>query len=157
MTKPDYQEYLKSERWATLKKIARERAGNRCQVCNSKAALQCHHRSYDRLREDGEIDDLIVICRSCHERYHGKAPRSSRVFVSISYREWSDIVRAKNVHYRNGIVSNVVIDRGIREQYRRMGVPSDVFMSDTDEFTEEEEVEHARARGYRQLAEEENG
>ncbi len=56
-----YGEYLKS--------------GYKCQVCNSPHDLNAHHRTYEnRGNELKHLDDLVCLCRRCHEIFHGKQP-----------------------------------------------------------------------------------
>lgn len=67
----NYDDYIHSEEWAEKSEAAKERAGYRCQVCNvpdSMAGLETHHRTYERLgyEDDG---DLIVLCGDCHSIY----------------------------------------------------------------------------------------
>jgi hypothetical protein len=64
-----YAWYLKTNHWNRLRDKAHERAGNRCQVCNAGGLLDVHHRTYER--RGAELpEDLIVLCRSCHETFH---------------------------------------------------------------------------------------
>jgi hypothetical protein len=65
-----YQAYLQSPEWAQRKFDALRRAGQRCQVCNSPAALEVHHRTYERIYRELP-EDLTVLCRECHARHHG--------------------------------------------------------------------------------------
>ncbi len=68
-----YGEYLKTDYWITVSKAVKARAGYRCQICNSQHDLQAHHRTYDhRGKELDHLDDLICLCRRCHETFHGK-------------------------------------------------------------------------------------
>ena len=65
-----YPEYLQTDHWQDLREEALERANHRCQVCNSNEdRLETHHRCYDR-RGDELPEDLIVLCRTCHELFH---------------------------------------------------------------------------------------
>lgn len=64
-----YVEYLRSEHWRERRKGAMERAGHRCQVCNSSGPLDVHHRTYAR-RGCELPEDLTVLCRKCHETFH---------------------------------------------------------------------------------------
>ena len=65
----DYLDYLKSEEWRGKRTVALERAGSRCQVCNSPDRLDVHHRTYERFKDELP-EDLTVLCRSCHSLYH---------------------------------------------------------------------------------------
>lgn len=73
-----YPEYLKTEHWQEKRKEARERANERCQVCNATTTLNVHHRTYVR-RGYEEPEDLIVLCKGCHQLFHdnGKLERES--------------------------------------------------------------------------------
>lgn len=64
-----YERYLKTPHWQETRTQALEHAGHRCQVCNSTSSLHTHHRSYDR--RGAELpEDLIVLCRKCHDTFH---------------------------------------------------------------------------------------
>ena len=67
----DYQEYLQSDYWKLFASEAKERVGNRCQLCNSEGSLHVHHRTYERLGEELP-DDVTVLCADCHARFHDK-------------------------------------------------------------------------------------
>lgn len=68
-----YQEYLKSDHWQTVRSLALERAEHKCAVCDSTQALNVHHKRYDHRGEEQDyIDDLIVLCQSCHAKFHDK-------------------------------------------------------------------------------------
>lgn len=73
MKKEDYQAYLQSEAWRIRRKWKLERAGFRCQVCNSDGELHVHHRTYERIGDERE-DDLTVLCADCHAIFHKKVP-----------------------------------------------------------------------------------
>jgi hypothetical protein len=69
-----YADYLQSEQWRKRREILLRKADHRCQLCNSKDQLQAHHRTYDRIFKE-EPNDLVVLCRSCHERFHNISRR----------------------------------------------------------------------------------
>jgi uncharacterized protein YraI len=67
----EYYEYINSPQWRWRANQAKQRAGNRCQICNrhaSEITLNAHHRTYERLGNESP-DDITVLCRSCHELY----------------------------------------------------------------------------------------
>jgi hypothetical protein len=69
-------EYRKTPEWKVLRNRALIRAGNRCQPCgNSQGPLDVHHNSYERYGDE-LLEDLVVLCRSCHEHYHGVLPEA---------------------------------------------------------------------------------
>lgn len=65
---PEYQEYLRSQQWATLRRLVLERAGGKCEGCG-RTAHNIHHMSYDHIYEEF-LFELIALCRDCHERWH---------------------------------------------------------------------------------------
>lgn len=70
-----YREYLNSEHWFDLRdrKIA-QMGGEKCEVCGSLSRICCHHLRYKNVY-DVELEDLQLLCRSCHEKTHGiKSP-----------------------------------------------------------------------------------
>jgi len=64
-----YEDYLQTPEWAERRAFAIQRAGNRCQICNSADDLNAHHRTYER-RGNEEPGDLTVLCQSCHAWFH---------------------------------------------------------------------------------------
>lgn len=68
-TQLPYSEYIKSDGWKIRRQRALALAENRCQVCNSPARLQVHHRTYERLGHERDAD-LIVLCHDCHTLFH---------------------------------------------------------------------------------------
>lgn len=65
-----YDEYLKSEEWAVMKRLVRRRDQNRCQLCgDTGTVLDVHHLPYER-RGFEELRDLITLCHPCHFAEH---------------------------------------------------------------------------------------
>jgi 5-methylcytosine-specific restriction endonuclease McrA len=65
-----YQEYLQTPEWKAIREKKLKESGFRCQLCNQSGELNVHHRTYER-RGNEELQDLIVLCRGCHETFHG--------------------------------------------------------------------------------------
>lgn len=65
----NYQEYLKSDYWQTVRDHILSRDGYRCRLCNLDIDLQVHHRTYDNLGEE-KFEDLITLCGFCHSTFH---------------------------------------------------------------------------------------
>lgn len=66
----NYADYLRSDSWKALARQARKRAGNRCEMCGDLPDHVHHIRYPKNLRNDG-LDNLIVLCASCHAKSHG--------------------------------------------------------------------------------------
>jgi 5-methylcytosine-specific restriction endonuclease McrA len=74
MAQDEYRIYLQSPEWRTLAREARRCADHRCQLCNSAFALNVHHRTYARLFCE-RLSDLVVLCATCHTRFHDRLPK----------------------------------------------------------------------------------
>lgn len=69
ISKLPYAEFLKTPEWKQIREAALERAGHRCQVCNSPDDLEVHHRDYSNLPLES-LTDLTVLCDECHGVFH---------------------------------------------------------------------------------------
>jgi hypothetical protein len=70
-----YSDYLETPYWRQVSAAVKERAGFRCQICNSPHDLRAHHRDYrHRGRELEHLDDLTCLCNNCHSLFHRKLP-----------------------------------------------------------------------------------
>jgi hypothetical protein len=65
----DYHAYLLSPEWKSKRDAQIRDAGGRCQVCNSRYRLNCHHRTYERIGRELP-EDLVVLCEVCHGIFH---------------------------------------------------------------------------------------
>jgi 5-methylcytosine-specific restriction endonuclease McrA len=71
LRKMTFAEYRVQPEWQARRTAALARAGYRCQVCaDHDARLDAHHNTYDRYGEESAFD-LIMLCASCHELFHG--------------------------------------------------------------------------------------
>jgi hypothetical protein len=66
-----YSDYLLTEHWKKVRARALKYAGYRCQLCNARARLDVHHRTYEH-RGCERDQDVIALCRPCHALHHGK-------------------------------------------------------------------------------------
>lgn len=68
-----YNEYLKTDYWKRVAEAVKKRADYKCQLCNSQHDLCAHHRDYShRGNELNYLNDLVCLCRRCHEIFHGR-------------------------------------------------------------------------------------
>lgn len=68
--KEKYADYLDSSEWRERHRLVMLRAGGICEGCRTRQASQVHHLTYDNIGEEF-LWQLVAVCRSCHERYHG--------------------------------------------------------------------------------------
>lgn len=78
----NYNKYLASELWATIRKAVLERDKNQCRICvrtSKKSAKAVHHLSYSRETLEGKrLGNLIAICHGCHRRMEFDYTESNR-------------------------------------------------------------------------------
>ena len=67
----DYQEYLRSDYWESVKQAVKSRDRHKCRLCGLTLNLQVHHRWYPpRGTELQHLDALILLCSNCHDEQH---------------------------------------------------------------------------------------
>ena len=65
-----YAERRQTKEWAILKRQVHRRDGYRCRLCGrDDIQLNVHHRTYETYAEE-RLEDLITLCRTCHEHFH---------------------------------------------------------------------------------------
>jgi len=52
------------------RRIALENLPNLCEFCGSKNQLRVHHK--DRNRKNNKLENLTIVCKSCHNKIHEK-------------------------------------------------------------------------------------
>ncbi len=80
--KAEYQQFLKSPFWRTLRAECIERDGGKCRYCGRDWMLQAHHLMYPRDWYDTTLDMLLTLCRPCHKKEHG-IKRGKRVRMPV--------------------------------------------------------------------------
>lgn len=67
---PTYLAYMKSSAWRAVRGRVLQRDGCRCRDCGLVSAHNdVHHLTYARLGCEA-LDDLITLCRGCHDQRH---------------------------------------------------------------------------------------
>lgn len=65
ISREHYIAYLRSEKWRLIRQNALRRAKFCCERCSAKGFLDVHHKHY-RTLGDESLDDVEVVCRTCH-------------------------------------------------------------------------------------------
>lgn len=72
LTKLPYHAFLSTQYWDIVRQYKIELAGGKCERCGSNKRLHVHHLTYKHRGEEfRHLDDLMVLCRSCHREVHG--------------------------------------------------------------------------------------
>ena len=63
---------LSAAQWDLVRKDAYSRAGGKCMICGAPCRrLEAHERwSYDEARGIQKLEDVVAVCRACHEVIH---------------------------------------------------------------------------------------
>lgn len=63
----DYNHYLSSDLWKSIKRYVMQTLGNQCTFCENEAET-LHHSKYDKNSILGlQFDHMYPVCHSCHE------------------------------------------------------------------------------------------
>ena len=65
-----YSEYLRSPHWLAVRRMMLGMYPH-CALCHSNNRLNVHHNNYKNRGAETHLD-LIVLCYSCHGKFHGK-------------------------------------------------------------------------------------
>lgn len=73
-----YEGYMQSKRWKEKRRQKFAQVGYKCQRCGYDAdkspveiPVDVHHLTYEHLGDE-PLSDLIVLCRHCHQKEHGR-------------------------------------------------------------------------------------
>ncbi len=70
-----YSRYLNTKYWKEFREKAIEYYGGKCSWCGASGegvVLQVHHIRYEKNRFDEKLENVILLCDSCHRKAHGK-------------------------------------------------------------------------------------
>lgn len=71
-----HRQYLESPLWQEKRKQALAHYGPVCNRCK-RYGTDVHHKTYERVGGDELMEDLEILCRSCHEAHH-RVERATR-------------------------------------------------------------------------------
>ena len=69
MTKEEYAEYRKSWQWQMKRNFIWVRAKGQCERCKKQPMQDVHHITYIHVGDE-HLDELLGVCRECHEDLH---------------------------------------------------------------------------------------
>lgn len=70
MSYATYQEYLQSEQFRWCVSLVIERCDGVCEDCKSELGVDPHHVRYCKWGEYDPPENLVYLCRKCHEERH---------------------------------------------------------------------------------------
>lgn len=67
-TNINYDDYISSSEWGSIRDKRKKIDGDRCFLCGAtNKPLQCHHLTYQNLGHEDVNNDLVTLCKPCHE------------------------------------------------------------------------------------------
>lgn len=67
----EYENHLNSQKWKDFRETAFEFYGRSCMECGKTQSLHIHHKHYRTLFNE-RLEDVMVLCKGCHEEKHGR-------------------------------------------------------------------------------------
>jgi len=62
-----YEMYMQSPRWQMVRQTRFALDNYKCVCCGRPMDLECHHLSYRNLGHEDILNDLVTLCKLCHE------------------------------------------------------------------------------------------
>lgn len=66
----DYNKYLQTKEWIETRGKRLLIDNYMCVFCGNKNHLHVHHKTYKNLRNEDVENDLVTLCKVCHEKIH---------------------------------------------------------------------------------------
>ena len=71
-----YKDFLSTPYWEAISAYKKSKENYKCALCGNNKNLATHHKTYDRHGREHEYtvikEDLIVLCKDCHSKFHDK-------------------------------------------------------------------------------------
>lgn len=86
----EYNQYLKTQQWHTLRRKVLERDNNLCQACLTRPASQVHHLRYElyNLLGQSAAFECVAICYQCHVKIHPHMAELQHQIVASGYNPY---------------------------------------------------------------------
>ena len=70
----EYKDFLYTPYWRSIAMHIKDRSGRICSVCGAdKTNVEAHHTTYKHHGDElHHLDDIICVCKSCHEKLHNE-------------------------------------------------------------------------------------
>jgi 5-methylcytosine-specific restriction endonuclease McrA len=73
-----YRAFLTTCYWDVVRDYVLWKRGYACELCNHQSNLHIHHKTYEHHgREHQNLTDLIILCSSCHAKFHDKLAKEA--------------------------------------------------------------------------------
>lgn len=108
----NYHDYLRTEKWETLREKVYERENGICEQCKTNIRLEgvpfcVHHISYENLGNEKD-EDIALLCIPCHNKLHTIYPGSEFNYFPLLTKSQMQLFdkQSTNKEYKKIYVSN---------------------------------------------------
>lgn len=95
ITRMDYDDFLETAYWDSVRRYKLHMAGYKCQMCGCSGTLNVHHSTYRRHGSEHLFPvanhDLIVLCEDCHDGFHKIQSDTPLLPNGMTQEEWDEI------------------------------------------------------------------
>lgn len=106
----EYKKYLTTDYWKMVSEQAKHNANYKCQLCGkTNCQLNVHHNTYEHKGEEFlHMEDLICLCKECHESFHNqcKTIKQQEKLIEKLENEYA-ILRNTLESFRNSVSTYV--------------------------------------------------
>ena len=104
IAKMNYNKFLNSDYWKSVKAMVLARDKYKCTVCGSTLRLEVHHLTYDNHgNEHNHKSDLITVCHSCHYNIHKDSDLSKEPRMNVKKNKIKkEFIKEELTRWANG-------------------------------------------------------
>lgn len=117
-------QYLKSDCWKLVRLEALVREGGKCQICGEESiSNDAHHIWYPESVWDTTQENLVVLCRPCHDLLHALTPDCKTRDEGIGRQRWIDFRNAMDAWKLKKLAEGCDLEgpmktQGLRQAYK---------------------------------------
>lgn len=133
--------YLRSEKWDNVRLEALVAAQAKCRICGFESVgNDAHHITYPESFWDTSVDDLVILCRPCHELTHAFLTEK-RLSKEERQGKWQLMIRvlskwrASIVFYNDTMPEGEVTPKLLRSAYETMRLDYRVLQDKVEQLT----------------------
>ena len=104
------QRTISKRSWSDLRQIILEKYHYNCSICGSNEEIDVHHKIPIKDGGTNEIENLIAVCRNCHEKLHHFKLSTVRITPSDKY--------GQDVKRKNKFKKGYILLQAISNKYK---------------------------------------
>lgn len=87
--------YLQSDQWKNVRLDALVREHGLCQICSEESVFNdAHHVWYSENNYETKVEQLVVLCRPCHQFVHAMLPNCKTDNEQFGKHQWNTFCNA---------------------------------------------------------------